>query len=403
MAAQFDDDFRTLDIRELFDLIKKAKASKQVAVVARGQEAFKEFRRRYQRHVNRFVRSARSRLLCGVGAEEVVEGVFNTVWELADSFQLEPTDDEKAERHGICLWLGSPICQNLIKRLNDKELLVCALRRDEGDYQRGVADRAFAEFVRLHEKRLRWQCAQFSWGVLSEMEVDELVQDTFIRAWQKAHTYEDEGISDRKRLHRRTDAWLNKTAYKLFLSRLAGCKDVQMVRCDDEEALDREVWRNLPGQSSPSGRQESDPISCKLLAALEECTDEAARQALREVLTDDCESRPQPPPAVGTEGQSPFDRLLDALEERAVEFTREALLYVLTDVQRLVLQTDEQDFPSKEAKLAAFRALEAGLGISDNTRRQHLWRAKDRIRKYVQARLEEYLRGLGLQVPPAAR
>lgn len=401
MAAQFDNDLRILKNWELVDLIKKAKTSKHPAVVARGKEAFKEFRRRYQKHVNRFVRSARSRIVCGVVAEEVVEDVFDTVWEQADFFRLEPTDDEKAERHRICLLFGSPICQNLIKRLNDKELLLCAVRRDEGEYHRGVSDRAYAEFVRLHVDRLRWECSRFTWGVLSEMEVEDLVQDTFIRAWQKASTYTDEGISDRASLIPRTDGWLNSTAFRLFLNRVT-CKDVEMVSCDDEEALDRAGCRGASRQYSPTGKPENDPLSDKVLAALEECDDESARQALREVLYGSRGSSAQPSAAGKADTESPFERLLEALEDRAVEFTREALLYILTDAERLVLQTDDQDFPDEEAKLAAFRTLQARLSINDNARRQILWRAKNRIRKYVQARLEEYLRGLGLQVPPDA-
>ena len=398
MAAQFNDDLQLLNIWELFDLIQKAKTSKQPAVVARGKAAFKEFRRRYQRHVNRFVRSARSRIVCGVVTEEVVEGVFATVWEQTDFSRLEPIGDEKAERHLICLLFGSPICQNLIARLNDMELLLCARRRDEGEYGKGVSDRAFAEFVRLHVKRLRWQCTQFAWGILSEMEVEELVQDTFVNAWQGADTYTDDGISDRKRLHGRTDGWLNKTAYRLFLDRVNGCKDVEMVWCDDEEALDREGWSGWP---SSTGKAESDPLSDKVLAALEACPDESVRQALSEVLYGDSGSSAQSSTAGEAESQSPYDRLLEALEDRAVEFTKEALLK-LTDVERLVLQTDEQDFPDDEARLAAFRTLQARRGINDNARRQVLCRAKKRIRKYVQTRLVEFLRSLGLEVPPDA-
>jgi len=402
MAAQFNDDLRVLEIWELWDLIKKAKASKNPAVVARGKDAFKEFRRRYQKHVNRFVRSARSRIVCGVVAEEVVEDVFDTVWEQADFFRLEPTDDEKAERHRICLLFGSPICQNLLKRLNDKELLLCALRRDEGEYERGVSDRAFAEFVRLHVKRLRWECSRFTWGILSGPEVEELVQDTFLRAWQRARTYTDKGISDRKRLHRLTDGWLNEMAFNLFLDGLDSCKDVEMVYCDDEEALDRAGCRGSSGQYSPTVKADDDPLSDRVRAALEKCPDEPVRQALAEVL--DGNGGPSQSSTAGeAQSQSPYDRLLEALEDRAVEFTKEALLYVLTDVERIVLQTDEQDFPHEAAKLAAFRTLQARLDIkNDNARRQILWRAKNRIRKSVQARLKEYLRGLGLQVPPDA-
>jgi DNA-directed RNA polymerase specialized sigma24 family protein len=399
MTAHFDDNFQVLDIWELFDLIKKAKMSKQAAVVARGQEALEEFRRRYQKHVTRFVRSARSRILCSVCAEDVVEGVFDMVWDLVDSFRHEPGDDEKAERYRICRWLGSPICQNLVKRLNDKELLVCALRRDEGDYERGVSDRTFAEFVRRHVKRLRWQCSRFTWGVLSEMEVEELVQETFLKAWEEAHTYKDGGTSDRKRLHRRTDGWLNVMAYNLFVDHGRACKDVDLVWYDDEEALDREGCRGTSGRYPQAG-EEHDPLSAKLLKALEECPDESTRQALDEILNGG--NPPPPSAATEAEGQTPYDRLLEALEERAVEFTKEALLHILTDVQRLVLQTDEQDYPDEEAKLAAFRALEERRGLKPTTRRQHLRRAKIRVHKYVQARMEDYLRGLGLEGPPDA-
>lgn len=352
MAAQFDDDFRFLKDTELLALIAKAKESKRAEVVARA--AWNEFRRRYRKYVDRFVRSARSRFLCPGRDEAVIDDVFETVWEQACSFSHHPANNERAEHHRICIWLGSPICHHLIKRLNDKELLVCAARRDEGEYELSVADRAFAEFVRRHKKQLRWRCAQFAWGILSEMEVEELVQDTFTHVWLKAHTYKDGGISDRTKLHGRTTGWLNAMAYHLFIDRLRDRRDVETVAYDDEEALDYHKWCKTWHQFFSSDASGGD---------------------------DDDEKR------------------LAALEERAVEFTREALLTVLSDAQRVILQTNEQDFPDDKAKLAAFRAVEANLRITPVNRRQQLKRAIEKVQKHVQKRMEEYLRENG---PPDA-
>lgn len=360
MVAQFDHDyFRRLRGAELIGLIAEAKenpANAREGVAAR--DALDELRRRYQKYVNRLARGARSRLLCSVCAEDIVEDVFCTLWERARYFSHIPVKSEKDEHHRICVWLGPPVCHNVIRRLNDKELFVCIARRDESEYARAVAEKAFAELDRRHRAKLRGRCSRFTWGLYSEMEVEELVQDTLNRAWQKAHTYDDKGISDRKALFWRTVGWLNEMARNLFIDGLRRRKDVETLPCEDEETLDSANWLRTWRQFLACGSQAGD--------------------------TPDGDAR------------------AEELEERAVEFTKEALLTVLTDIQRVVYQTDMQDYPDEDAKHAAFTALEASYKITPISRRQHLCRANKKIQKHLQARMKEYLRGLGPQAPPDA-
>ena len=321
------------------------------------RDALDELRRRYRKYVNRLARGAGSRLLCSVCAEDIVEDVFGTLWERARYFSPVPVNSEKDEHHRICVWLGPSVCHNTIRRLNDKELFVCIARRDEGEYARAVAEKAFAELDRRHRKSLRKRCSRFTWGLYYEMEVEELVQKTLYRAWQKAHTYDAPGISDREDLEWNTVGWLNKIMERLFIDDLR-CrrKDVQTVVCENEETIDNILWAQTCREYYQSGGREEDSAA----------------------------------------GESRAEKL----EERAVEFTKEALLTVLTDIERIVYQKDMQDYPDEKAKREAFKALDASLNIKSACRRQHLSRAKKKVQKHLQSRMEEYLRGLGPQSPP---
>lgn len=79
---------------------------------------------------------------------------------------------------------------------------------DEELVARAVAARdqaAFAELVRRHQSRLRGWLRQLT---RSAAAADDVAQETFIRAWERLHTFAGQG---------RFGSWLMKIAYNEFL------------------------------------------------------------------------------------------------------------------------------------------------------------------------------------------
>jgi len=79
---------------------------------------------------------------------------------------------------------------------------------DEDQVARAVAARdqaAFSELVRRHQSRVRSWLRQLT---RNSATADDIAQDTFIKAWDKLHTFGGQG---------RFAAWLMKIAYTEFL------------------------------------------------------------------------------------------------------------------------------------------------------------------------------------------
>ncbi len=75
----------------------------------------------------------------------------------------------------------------------------------------------FAELIRRHQSHVRGWLGQLT---RDPMLADDLAQDTFIRAWQKLHTFSGKG---------RFVSWLFKLAHNVFLQGLRKSKRDQQL------------------------------------------------------------------------------------------------------------------------------------------------------------------------------
>jgi len=74
------------------------------------------------------------------------------------------------------------------------------------------------------------------------VSAEDLVQETFHRAFERAHTFSADGITDEERLRRRTRAWLGRIAQNLLADHLRRVREVsaspylERVSCDEIDA-----------------------------------------------------------------------------------------------------------------------------------------------------------------------
>ena len=119
-----------------------------------------------------------------------------------------------------------------LRQETDEDLLVyMTMRRDDPS----AANVAWAEFYTRHLEYLYRVCCRLTKGILDESGSRDLAQATFIRAYEKAITFDGEGITDPDRLQRRTRAWLGRIALNIFRDMLRGRAGVREVPLDDEE------------------------------------------------------------------------------------------------------------------------------------------------------------------------
>lgn len=119
-----------------------------------------------------------------------------------------------------------------LRQESDEDLLIyMSMRADDP----AVARAAWAEFFLRHREYLYRLCRKLSRGVLDDAGAKDLVQDTFIRAYHKASTFNGEGIKDPGRLQRRTRAWLGRIAHRIFLDMLRGRDGLRDVPLDEND------------------------------------------------------------------------------------------------------------------------------------------------------------------------
>ena len=142
-----------------------------------------------------------------------------------------------------------------LRHENDEDLLIyMSMRADDP----AVARAAWAEFFRRHAKYLYRRCRRFTKNVLDEAGTNDLVQETLIRAYDRAGTFNGAGIKDTQRLERRTRAWLGRIALNIF-------RDI---------LRDREGRREVPlDENDPA--PEPEPRQTSLTSARRQLIDEA--------------------------------------------------------------------------------------------------------------------------------
>jgi RNA polymerase sigma factor (sigma-70 family) len=144
---------------------------------------------------------------------------------------------------------------------SDAELLERVSRRAEDP---GAARSAEAEFYSRHVRYL--------YGVLihrvrrplalSGREVEDLVQETFFRAFSRAGTFTKGDTSDAESEHRRTRAWLGRIAQRLLVDWLADTREIS-----DSPYLETVP---VPEIGPPSSRSPKLRLMCEALETLTE-------------------------------------------------------------------------------------------------------------------------------------
>ena len=133
----------------------------------------------------------------------------------------------------------------------DEDLLFyMALKQDDQEN----ASLAWGEFFERHWKYLLGICMNRYGTAMGDLGVEDLVKDTFIRAYRKAATFKPAASGDADARRRRVRAWLGRIANRLFLA--GWRKECQVVLID--QLLDDGV--ELPAkESSVSEDDASDP------------------------------------------------------------------------------------------------------------------------------------------------
>lgn len=115
---------------------------------------------------------------------------------------------------------------------SDEDLLVFMTMRED---DLTVANAAFAEFYQRHVSYIFRTCRRVTKGILDEAGAWDLVQETFLRANDRAATFNADGITDPERLKNRTRAWLGRIAVNIFRDVLRGRVGVREISLDDHE------------------------------------------------------------------------------------------------------------------------------------------------------------------------
>lgn len=119
-----------------------------------------------------------------------------------------------------------------LRQESDEDLLIYMSMREDDP---AVARAAWAEFFLRHREYLYRHCRRLTKGVVDDAGAKDLVQDTFIRAYQRAGTFNADGIKDPARLNFRTQAWLGRIARRLFLDMLRGRDGLREVQLDEND------------------------------------------------------------------------------------------------------------------------------------------------------------------------
>lgn len=123
----------------------------------------------------------------------------------------------------------------VISAASNEELLRLMARKHDS---RSVADQAFEEFYNRHRQYLKARLCKAAQGWLAEDGVSDFVQDTFLRVYEKAHTYIGKGLQDGLEEQKFVRAWLNIIATNLLRDWLRTRKGLCFENFDD----DKVVW-----------------------------------------------------------------------------------------------------------------------------------------------------------------
>jgi RNA polymerase sigma factor (sigma-70 family) len=98
----------------------------------------------------------------------------------------------------------------------------------------GLAEQAFAEFYQRHRSYIYHVACKVADGILDDGEKLDLVQDTFIRAFERASTFHGHDLVDEVQERRWARAWLGKIANNIMIDKLRKKRGVLLLNYDDD-------------------------------------------------------------------------------------------------------------------------------------------------------------------------
>ncbi len=114
---------------------------------------------------------------------------------------------------------------------NARLLSLMAARNNDSS----LADQAFTEFYGRHKDyvlRVTYKAAN---GLMDDGEKSDLVQETFIKAYEKAHTFRGMALDDVIQERKLARAWLGKIARNILIDWLRKKKGALLLSYDDEK------------------------------------------------------------------------------------------------------------------------------------------------------------------------
>jgi RNA polymerase sigma factor (sigma-70 family) len=144
----------------------------------------------------------------------------------------------------------------------DEDLLAYVAMQDEDHVG---AEAAFTEFHRRHHRYVFYVCKRYR-GLLGEDGVSDLAQETLLRVYQKAHTY-DPAKAIGESPTRRVRAWMGSVVANLVVSLLRQHPEKEEL-IDDPDDLDKKEYGPLFQSISPDEEGAVTPRMKLFLQAL---------------------------------------------------------------------------------------------------------------------------------------
>jgi RNA polymerase sigma factor (sigma-70 family) len=196
----------------------------------------------------------------------------------------------------------------------------------------GAAQAAFAEFHTRHVRYLYAVCLEAYADDIGHGGVEDLVQETFWRAFEKADTFTPmSGEEDAAR--RRIRAWLGRIAYRLVLTAARRQKRCVRLVTSEEERVDR-----CPDRTVPRGELTLDEELVR--RGMNELLNERERQVLESFASYyDVECKHQYPPdglvAELCERLGTTEENVRQIRSRALKALKEFIIVEKREIERV--------------------------------------------------------------------
>lgn len=133
---------------------------------------------------------------------------------------------------------------------SDAELLSCIALREDAGAARHAQATFYARHARYFYAVVRRQHPQLL--ALASMSAEDLMQETFHRAFERAHTFRPDDTADVDRARRRTRAWLGRIAHNLLADAVRHLREVSA-----SPYLERLSCDGIDAESPPSPQLEA--------------------------------------------------------------------------------------------------------------------------------------------------